>query len=124
MDEDSKLENQVRGLLADVKQRKADAETGMKHSRQTSNHKNAEYYRGRIDAYVVVEDQLEKILPEYTLEAYVDSLLDLSQDYTKLANEAYECGDDSRGAAHAEVARAYAIAAEGLESRLRGENTT
>lgn len=123
MSEDSKLEGQLRNLLADVKQRKADAVIGVKHSRQMSHLKNTEYYRGRIDAYVVVEDQLEKILPEYTLEAYVESLLDLSEDYTKLANEAYERGDDSRGAAHAEVARAYAVAADGLESRLRGENS-
>lgn len=124
MDEDSKLEKHVRGLLADVKQRKADAESGVKHSVDMRHTGNTEYYRGRIDAYVVVEKQLERILPEYTLEAYVDSLLVLSQDYTKLANEAYERGDDSRGAAHAEVARAYAVAADGLESRLRGENTT
>lgn len=59
----------------------------------------------------------------HMLQAYVDSLIDLSHSYNSLANAAYERGDDSRGAAHAEVARAYAIAAEGLESRLRGENS-
>jgi hypothetical protein len=56
------------------------------------------------------------------LEEYVDKLMDLSEKHSRLANQYYAEENESLGHSHAEVARAYAVAAVGLEQRLRGES--
>jgi hypothetical protein len=58
-----------------------------------------------------------------TAEMYRETLVYLSQQNKEYSEHLYALGDGLLGAEHAGRAHAYAIAAHGLDQRLKGEVT-